>query len=78
MANYVHISMPKSDAERLLEIITQATAPSYGFDRHERDDRIVRRLRATLKDRDLRTTNEHNTHKVKRPRVYLDLRRKSA
>lgn len=79
---YVTLSMPRKDAERLL-LLAQAgavvAATTEGNFANTRTDReVLGRVRAMLTGRDLRATNQHNTHKPKRPRVGLDLRRKSA
>ena len=75
MANYISLSLPRADAELALEML------SRGLDRQSlREIRVRERLARALEGRDLRATNRHNVH-VKhppRPRVGLDLRRKSA
>jgi len=73
---YVQFSMPREDAERLLELA--AAGAEHTWFKQDRDHRIVSRVRAAVVGKDLRVRNTHNTHKVKRPRVELDLRRRSA
>jgi hypothetical protein len=73
---YVELSMPRAEAKRLLELA--AKGAEMTFFPQDGDQRIVARLEAALRGKDLRVANQHNTHKVKRPRVELDLRRRSA
>jgi hypothetical protein len=72
---WVALSMPKADAEALRRELACIREADLQTDASTRA-KLVRRLDAVLKGKDLRVTNQHNTHTVKRPRMGLDLRRK--
>jgi hypothetical protein len=74
---YVQFSMPYPDAERLHDLAKCGAWVQAEFGPVTRqDERIVERIEAALKGKDLRVKNRYP--KVKRPRVELDLRKKAS
>jgi hypothetical protein len=69
---YVQLSLPAGEAEEFVKQNDYWAADGLAPEIHK----MVERLRAALKGKDLRVKNRYP--KVKRPRVELDLRKKAS
>jgi hypothetical protein len=67
--------MPFGDADGFVEEVNRLV---YLAELQPYTTKLLARVKAAIKGKDMRVHNRHNTQKVKRPRVELDLRKKAS